>query len=165
MKLKAFLTICGIIVCSRNYAQNKIGYVSGEKIFAAMPETIIADSNLNIFQEGLVKSYTDSESFFNTEYAKFVKDSAAMSVTIRKTKYQELITKANLLASENNSMRIKIANEKQKSQQMLLTKMQGYVKEVATKNGFAHIIYDANAIVLNPADDITEEVIKKVTQK
>ncbi|MGF2413693.1 MAG: OmpH family outer membrane protein, partial [Ferruginibacter sp.] len=72
-------------------AQTKIGYVNTDDVIAAMPQTDTANKQLQEFQQSLADQYNDLEAEANEKSAKFIKDSATLSASMKEIKREEIL--------------------------------------------------------------------------
>lgn len=165
MKIRILIITISTFIFCNSKAQNKIGYVSVEKIFVALPETKKADSALAAFQEALSKTYQEQQSDLEAGFNKFIKDSATMTPQARavyRKKLEDAVTEHNDKGKEFDKM---LLEEKEKMAKPIREKIFTAIQEYAKQNGYAHILYENNALVLNAEDDITSKIVDKLKVK
>ncbi|HRI23910.1 MAG TPA: OmpH family outer membrane protein [Ferruginibacter sp.] len=164
MKRKLFflLTVCITLLFSRSHAQGKIGYVSADNVFAAMPDVLRADSALAAYQQALAESYRDQENMLNNAYAKFVNDSSKMTPAVKEAKRKSLQEQISGMSNKEQELNQVLEAEKERQLKPIREKMLKAIQDVAKENGYAHILYKEQAIVFPEQDDITEKVKKRL---
>ena len=150
-------------VCSP--AQTKIGYVSVDEIFAAMPETKKADGDLAEFQKAIQDAYAQYESELNTAMEKFVKDSAKLSPAVKEARRQDLQARISELQNKQTQFNTSLEAEKEKLLKPIREKLIATVKQAAKEMGYDHVLYKESAIVFPEAADITAAVKRKLAIK
>jgi outer membrane protein len=143
-------------------AQTKIGIISPDEVFGAMPETKKADSNLAAFQKALQETYQDQETELNTALEKFVKDSAKMTPAVKEAKRTDLQARISELQNKQQQLNQALEAEKEKQIKPIREKIFKAIQDVAKENGYAYVFYKESAIVSPEADDITDRVKKKL---
>ncbi len=164
MKQKSvfLLACCMGLLMFGVHAQGKIGYVSADIIFAAMPEVLRADSSLAAYQQALAQAYQDQQNDLNSAYDKFVKDSARMTPAVKEAKRKDLQERISSIGNREQELNSSLEAEKERQLKPIREKMMQAIKDVAKENGYAHILYKEQAIVSPEQDDITEKVKKKL---
>jgi len=164
MKRRLFflLTACIALLIGRVNAQGKIGYVSADNVFAAMPDVLKADSAVAAYQQALADSYQDQQNMLNNAYAKFVNDSAKMTPAVKEAKRRDLQEKISELSNKEQELNRSLEAEKERRLKPIREKMLKAIQDVAKENGYAHVLYKEQAIVFPEQDDITEKVKKKL---
>jgi outer membrane protein len=143
-------------------AQTKIGYVNTEAVMAAMPETQKASKELQDLQESLVKSGEDLEKQATEESAKFIKDSASYTPSMKEIKRNELIKLISRVQNYNNEIQETLKEAQQKKLAPLQEKALEAIKSAAKKNGYAYVLDVTAILVAPPADDILPLVKKEL---
>lgn len=166
---KAFTLVVLAIVLfaagNRAQAQNKIGHISLSDIILAMPEAKKADTALQQFREALVQSAQDKSAAFDDAVAKFYKDSATMTSSVKEVKRKSLQDQMQAMQGEDQ----RIQQELQKKQQEILEPIQkkalDAVTAVAKENGYSYVFVKEALLVAPPSDDIAPLVKKKLGLK
>lgn len=162
---KILLLICLIISLSYTTglnAQGKIGYVSADEVFAAMPDVLRADSSLAAFQQALAETYQQQQNELNDAYAKFVNDSSKMTPAVKEAKRRDLQDRISGLQNKEQELNKTLEAQKEKELKPIREKMLAAIKATARENGFDHILYKEQAIVFPEANDITPLVKKRL---
>jgi outer membrane protein len=160
--MKKFLFVLFTVICSNAFAQTKIGYVSVDEVFGAMPETKKADEDLAAFQKALQESYAQHEAELNAAYEKFVKDSAKLTPAVKEAKRQDLQTRISELQNKQTQLNGALEAEKEKQLKPIREKLMAAIKDVAKEMGYDHVLYKESAIVFPPTADLTNAVKKKL---
>jgi outer membrane protein len=160
--MKKVLIVLFTIVCSNAFAQTKIGYVSVDEIFAAMPETKKADESLAEYQKALQESYAQHEAELNVAYEKFVKDSTKLTPAVKEARRLDLQTRISELQNKQSQLNSNLEAEKEKQLKPIREKLMNAIKEVSKETGYDHILYKESAIVFPVAADLTIAVRKKI---
>lgn len=157
-----FFVLLFMILPASLPAQTKIGYVSVDEVFAAMPETKKADVDLAEFQKALQDSYAQYETELNTAMEKFVKDSAKLSPAVKEARRQDMQTRITELQNKQTQFNTSLEAEKEKLLKPIREKLVASIKQVAKEMGYEHVLYKESAIVFPDAADITAAVKKKL---
>jgi outer membrane protein len=160
--LTLFVIVLLLTTAYDSHAQGKIGYISTEEVFSAMPEVNKADSFLAAFQGELATNYQQQQNELNDAYAKFVKDSSTMTASMKEIKRTDLQNRITGLQTREQELNKILENEKEKQLKPIREKMLKAIKDVAKENGYVHVFYKEQAIVFPEADDITAKVKKKL---
>lgn len=163
--LTVFLVMASLVAFKPASAQQKIGVVSADEIFAAMPEVLKADSSLAAFQQALAEGYQEQQTELNEAYAKFVKDSITMSPSVKEAKRKILQGKITDLQNKEQELNKSLEAQKEKELAPIREKMLKAIKDVARENGYGYVLYKEQAIVFPDADDITAKVKAKLKIK
>ena len=88
--MKKFITlaliIAGILGLANTVQAQKIGYLSADEIIVLMPEAAKVDTQLNEYQQSLYLNAQSKQAELNDAVAKFYKDSATMSASLKEVK-------------------------------------------------------------------------------
>lgn len=167
--MKQFLFIlfisAGIFGFTTTANAQKIGYISADEIMQLMPEADSVQAQLNQYQQSLYQNAQDKRNALDAAIAKFIKDSATMSPSLKEVKRKDLQDRSAELAGENQ----KIQNEfQQKSQELvapLQKKLQTAIEAVAKENGYTYVLPTQALIVMPPANDLGPLVMKRLGLK
>jgi len=141
-------------------AQTKIGYVNTDDVIAAMPETEKANNELKDFQESLAKQYDDLEKQASEESAKFIKDSATLSPSMKEIKREEIIKLYQRIQNYNTEAQDKAKQAAQQKFAPIQQKAMEAIKAVAKKSGYAYVL-DVNSVLVGPPGDDILSLVKK----
>ena len=167
--MKQFLSI--LVICAGIFGftltanAQKIGYISADEIMQLMPEAATVQTQLDQYQQSLYQNAQDKQNALNAAIAKFIKDSATMSPSLKEVKRSDLQKQSADLAGENQ----RIQNDfEQKSQELvapLQKKLQDAIEAVAKENGYTYVLPRQALIVMPPANDLGPLVMKKLGLK
>lgn len=141
-------------------AQTKIGYVNTDEVIAAMPETDKANTELKEFQESLGNQYNDLEAEANEKSAKFIKDSATLSASMKEIKRNEIIKLYQRIQNYNTEAQETAKQEAQKKFAPIQQKAMDAINAVAKKSGYAYVL-DINSVLVGPPGDNILALVKK----
>ena len=95
-----FVVIGTLGLSNPSEAQGKIGYISADEIIVLMPEAAKVDTQLNQYQQSLYLNAQDKQAELNDAVAKFYKDSATMTASLKEVKRKDLQGKVQELSGE-----------------------------------------------------------------
>jgi outer membrane protein len=167
--MKQFLTILlisvGIFGSSVTVNAQKIGYISADEIIQLMPEAATIQAQLDQYQQSLYQNAQDKKNALDDAIAKFIKDSATMSASLKEVKRSDLQKQNQELSGEQQRIQNDFEQKRQELSIPLQKKLQGAIEEVAKENGYTYIMPREALIVMPPANDIGPLVIKKLGLK
>ncbi len=162
MKKVSTLIVAAIIMATTTLQAQKIGVVSPDEVFAAMPEVKKADSVLTQYQNAVAQNYQDQQDELNDAYTKFVKDSIKMLPAVKEVKRKELQKKINDLQGKDQEIQKDLEAKKDEILKPIREKMLKAIKDVAAETGYTYVFYKEQTIVSPDADDITDKVKAKL---
>jgi len=166
---KAFTLVLLAIVLfaagNRAQAQNKIGHISLSDIILAMPEAKKADTALQQFREALVQSAQDKSAAFDDAVAKFYKDSATMTSSVKEVKRKSLQDQMQAMQGEDQRIQQELQKKQQEMSEPIQKKALDAVTAVAKENGYSYVFVKEALLVAPPSDDIAPLVRKKLGLK
>ncbi|MBS1738718.1 MAG: OmpH family outer membrane protein [Bacteroidetes bacterium] len=147
-------------------AQQKIGYINADEIVQLMPEAATVQSQLDQYQQSLYQNAQDKQAALNEAVAKFYKDSATMSPSMKEVKRTELQKQVQDLSGEDQKIQNQFEQKRQELSIPIQKKLQAAIEDVAKENGYAYII-TREALIIVPATggDIGPLVRKKLGLK
>jgi outer membrane protein len=156
------LIVAGVLALSflGATAQTKIGYVNTEEVISIMPETAIANKELQEFQESLGKQYEDLSKEANEKSEQFVKDSATFSASMKEIKRDEIIKLIQRVNNFQQEAQERIKELGQKKFAPINQKAIEAIKAVAKKSGYAYVL-DVSSIIVGPPGDDVLPLVKK----
>jgi len=160
----AFLAII-LMAASQVNAQNKIGFISTQELISIMPEAHKADSNLQQYRGALYQNAQDKQEALETAIAKFNKDSATMSNSVKDVKRGELQKMLQDLQQEDQRIQQQLQQRQQELIGPINKKAFEAIQAVAKENGYAYIFEKEALLVAPPADDVLQLVAKKLNIK
>ena len=159
----AFLTGFSIVGLTESAsAQTKIGYINYEEVVASMPETEVANKELQDFQESLAKQGQDLEAEANDKSAQFVKDSASLTQSMKDIKRDELIKLIQRVQNYNTEAQDKVKQTAQQKFAPIQQKATDAINAVAKEKGFAYVLDQNNLIVMPPDGNLLLAVKAKL---
>lgn len=161
----ALVVVAGTLGLSTSATAQKIGYLSADEIIALMPEAARVDTQLNQFQQSLYTNAQDKQAELNDAVAKFYKDSATMTASLKEVKRKDLQTKVQELSGEEQRIQNMFEQKRQELSLPIQRKLQGAIQEVAKESGYAYVFPKEALLVMPPADDISPLVRKKLGLK
>ena len=150
---------------NRAQAQNKIGHISLSDIILAMPEAKKADTALQQFREALVQSAQDKSAAFDDAVAKFYKDSATMTSSVKEVKRKSLQDQMQAMQGEDQRIQQELQKKQQEMSEPIQKKALDAVTAVAKENGYSYVFVKEALLVAPPSDDIAPLVRKKLGLK
>jgi len=150
---------------NRAQAQNKIGHISLSDIILAMPEAKKADTALQQFREALVQSAQDKSAAFDDAVAKFYKDSATMTSSVKEVKRKSLQDQMQAMQGEDQRIQNELQKKQQEMSEPIQKKALDAVTAVAKENGYSYVFVKEALLVAPPSDDIAPLVRKKLGLK
>lgn len=167
--MKQFLTILlistGIFGFTSTANAQKIGYISADEIIQLMPEAATVQKELDQYQQSLYQNAQDKQNALNEAVAKFIKDSATMSASLKEVKRTDLQKQNQELAGEQQRIQNDFEQKRQELSIPIQKKLQAAIEEVAKENGYTYIMPREALIVMPPTNDIGPLVIKKLGLK
>ncbi len=161
--LAAFITGVSIVGLSGSAtAQAKIGYINYEEVVASMPETEVANKQLQDFQESLAKQGQDLEAEANDKSNQFIKDSASLSQSMKDIKRDELVKLIQRVQNYNSEAQEKVKQTAQQKFAPIQQKATDAIKEVAKEKGYAFVLDQTNLIVMPPEGNLLQAVKAKL---
>jgi outer membrane protein len=167
--MKQFLTIllisAGIFGFSTTTNAQKIGYISADEIIQLMPEAATVQQQLDQYQQSLYQNAQDKQNALNEAVAKFIKDSATMSPSLKEVKRSDLQKQSQELAGEQQKIQNDFEQKRQELSAPIQKKLQAAIEAVAKENGYTYVMPREALIVMPPANDLGPLVIKKLGLK
>jgi outer membrane protein len=165
--MKQFVTLAlvfslGLLGLSNTSSAQKIGYISADEIIVMMPEAARVDTQLNQFQQSLYQNAQDKQAELNEAVAKFYKDSATMSASLKEVKRKDLQGKVQELSGEEQRIQNLFEQKRQELSLPIQRKLQDAIQEVAKENGYTYVFPREALLVMPPADDLSSLVRKKL---
>lgn len=139
-------------------AQNKVCFINSAAVYAVFPDTKKAQDDIENYRLTLEKEYNSLETTLNTNYEKFVADSAKLSPAIKEARRKYLESEIAIFQAkrpENENLLQQKTNELNAE---LTQKVSAATKKVAIANGYNHILGVDAAIIYPKEDEITDKV-------
>src|SRR5690606_35230689 len=167
--MKQFLTIlfisAGIFGFTNAANAQKIGYISADEIIQLMPEAAKVQADLDDYQQSLYQNAQEKNQAFEEAVAKFVKDSATMTASLKEVKRNELQRQSQELSGEQQKIQNQFEQKRMELSMPIQKKLKTAIEDVAKENGYTYILPKEALIVMPPANDIGALVMKKLGLK
>ena len=150
---------------NRAQAQNKIGHIGLSDIILAMPEAKKADTALQQFREALYQSAQDKQGAFEESVAKFYKDSASYTASVKEVKRKSLQDQMTAMQGEDQRIQQELQKKQEEYSAPIQKKALDAVQAVAKENGYAYVFVKEALLVSPPSDDLAPLVKKKLGLK
>jgi outer membrane protein len=169
-KMKHFFSIillsAGILSFSTvANAQQKIGYINADEIVQLMPEAAAVQTQLDQYQQSLYQNAQDKQTTLNEAVAKFYKDSATMSPSMKEVKRTELQKQYQDMSGEDQKIQNQFEQKRAELSIPIQKKLQAAIDDVAKENGYTYIIAREALIIVPSTGDIGPLVRKKLGLK
>ena len=146
-------------------AQQKIGYINADEVVQLMPEAAAVQTQLDDYQKSLYQLAQEKQTSLNEAVAKFYKDSATMSPSMKEVKRTELQKQVQDLNGEDQKIQNQFEQKRQELSIPIQKKLQAAIDDVAKENGYAYIITREALIIVPSSGDIGPLVRKKLGLK
>lgn len=167
--MKQFLTIlfisAGIFGFSNAVNAQKIGFISADEIIQLMPEAATVQTELDQYQKSLYQNAQDKQTELNEAVAKFYKDSATMSPSLKEVKRTDLQKQYQDIAGVDQKIQNQFEQKRQELSLPIQKKLQTAIEDVAKENGYTYVLPREALIVMPPTSDIGPLVRKKLGLK
>lgn len=142
MKNVLKLTLAVLLVMSSTslFAQ-KFGRINSQEIFAAMPETKEAETQLQAVAQELGAQIETIQVEFNTKYQDYQKNEATMSDSVKQLKNKELVDLDTRIREFQQMAQQEIQKKQMELYQPIQEKAIAAINEVAKEGGYI-FIYD-----------------------
>lgn len=159
------LIITGILGSANTTFAQKIGYLSADEIIVLMPEAAKVDTQLNEYQQSLYQNAQSKQAELNDAVAKFYRDSATMTASLKEVKRKDLQTQVQDMSGEEQKIQNLFEQKRQELSLPIQKRLQAAIQEVAKENGYSYVFPKEALLVMPPADDISSLVKKKLGVK
>ncbi|MGF2413182.1 MAG: OmpH family outer membrane protein, partial [Ferruginibacter sp.] len=112
------------------------------------------------FQQSLADQYNDLEAEANEKSAKFIKDSATLSESMKLIKREEILKLYQRIQNYNTEAQEKAKQAAQQKFAPIQQKAMEAIKAVAKKNGYSYVL-DINSVLVGPPGDDILALVKK----
>jgi outer membrane protein len=150
---------------NRVLAQNKIGHIALNEVIAAMPEAKKADTILQQFRDALYQAAQDKQAAFEEAVAKFYKDSAAMTPSVKEVKRKTLQDQMTAMQGEDQRIQQELQRKQEEVSTPIQKKALDAVTAVAKEAGYGYVLVKEALLVAPPSDDLLPLVKKKLGLK
>ena len=144
------------------FSQSKIGYISTEELIGVMPETEVANTQLQDYQGSLQSQGNDYLKELSEKDSIFQRDSSKYSSTTKDLKRNDLIALYQKVQGWNQTMQQLVQERSQKLIVPIRNKAYETIKTVAKESGYTYVLEAQAVLVGPPGDDILPLVKKKL---
>ena len=155
MKKVLKLTLAVLLVMSSTslYAQ-KFGRINSQEIFANMPETKEADTQLQAFAQELGAQIETLQVELNTKYQEYQKNEATMNESLKQLKNKELMDLDNRIREYQQFAQQEMMKKQEELLAPIREKATNAINEVAKEGGYV-FVYDIVAGAMVYIDEAT----------
>ena len=167
MKNLLKLTLAVVMVmCSTSLFAQKFGRINSQEIFASMPETKSAETELQAYAQELSAQIETLQVEFNTKYQEYQKNEATWNESIKQLKNKELVDIDNRIREFQQMAQQDMMKKQEELLAPIRDKATNAINEVAKAGGYI-AIFDETAGSLAYIDeaavvDIAPEVCAKL---
>lgn len=148
------------------HADVKLGFVDIQRALAETDEGKAAKKQLQSMMENKQKEIDSEQDALRKEKDLLEKQSSAMSEQTRNQKAQEFQAKVMQLAQKFEKEKQAMQLQQQQALNGILEKMEGVVKDIATREGITMVFDKSSGLVYAPASlDLTNELIRNYNSK
>lgn len=150
-------------------AQTKIGYTNLELVLAYMPESKVANQELQVFEKKLAEKLEIKRSYLASKYEEYqlkAQKNQFTSEAAKTAEEQDLNKLQEELRTAANDAEQQVQGKRGELYQPILEKLQKAIEEVAKANGYTYILNigggsGVSNILYGPEEDnITERLFK-----
>ena len=146
-------------------AQQKIGYINADEVVQLMPEALAVQTQLDQYQQSLYQNAQDKKATLDEAVAKFYKDSATMSPSMKEVKRTELQKQFQDFSGEDQKIQNMFEQKRQELSLPIQKKLQAAIEDVAKENGYTYVVTREALIIVPPTGDLGPLVRKKLGLK
>jgi outer membrane protein len=154
MKKLFVVIVLSVGMISASHAQQKIGYINTEELMGSMPETKVADAELQELQASLEQQGLDLQKELQEKDSAFVADSSKMNETTKLLKRNTLIELYQKVSGWQTYMQGVLQKASQEKVSPIRQKALDAIKTVAKTTGYTYIFEISSVIVGPPGDDV-----------
>ena len=167
--MKKFVTLgligMGLFGLSATSQAQKIGYISADEVIALMPEASKVDTQLNEYQQALYQQAQIKKDEFDQKVAKFYRDSATLSSSLKEVQRTELQKEVQELSGAEQKIQQQFDAKRQELSLPIQRKLQAAIQEVAKENGYTYVFPREALLVMPSSDDLGSLVKRKLGVK
>lgn len=155
MKKVLKLTLAVLLVMSSTslFAQ-KFGRINSQEIFATMPETKEADTQLQAYAQELSAQIETLQVEFNTKYQDYQKNEATMNESVKQLKNKELMDIDNRIREYQQIAQQEMLKKQEELLAPIREKITSTINEIAKAGGYT-FVYDTTAGAMVYIDEAT----------
>jgi outer membrane protein len=160
MKRIILIALFAVVTAGASAQTVKIGYVNSLEILSLMPETKVADAELQKMARELEAQYRE----YIMEYQKLanqIQSNTELTDVAREAKMQDLGNLEQRITEYESTSQEKISAKRNELYEPILAKATETVQTVAEENGYTHILDSSTgAIIHAPEGDNILELVK-----
>lgn len=142
MKNVLKLTLAVVMVmCSTSLFAQKFGRINSQEIFASMPETKTAETELQAYAQELSAQIETLQVEFNTKYQEYQKNEATWNESIKQLKNKELVDIDNRIREFQQMAQQDMMKKQEELLAPIRDKATNAINEVAKAGGYI-FVYD-----------------------
>jgi outer membrane protein len=142
MKKVLKLTLAVVMVmCSTSLFAQKFGRINSQEIFASMPETKTAETELQAYAQELSAQIETLQVEFNTKYQEYQKNEATWNESIKQLKNKELVDIDNRIREFQQVAQQDMMKKQEELLAPIRDKATNAINEVAKAGGYI-FVYD-----------------------
>ncbi len=158
--------LVGMMMSFSAQAQQKIGHINADELLQAMPETKVAQQQLEAYGKQLEKDLGEMEMELDAKYKKYLQDEAVLTQLAKETKQKELQQLQARIQEYGQQAQQDLQNKQVELLTPIIEKATNAVQEVAKEKGYTYILdsSQSKAVVIFQTDahDIMALVKKKL---
>ncbi len=148
-------------------AQQKIGHVDIQYVLTSLPEYKEVESQLKTLESQLTKQSQAKESEFQQKLQEYQQSQATMAEVVKQDKERELQNLQQSYGEFQQTAQVSLQNKTTELLNPLYTKIGTAIDEVATENGYSHIlnvgVAQLDIVIYGNKDyDVSELVLTKL---
>lgn len=152
--MKKFLFAAAFVLSFIGASAQKQGYINVNDVIAVMPETAVAENELNQFQEALAQQSRDLMTELNNKDSIFKLDSLKYSPSMKELKRKDMIAIYQKYATLQQSGQAQIRDKQNALLAPIQDKAVAAIKAVATDNKYSYVFDSQTLIIAPPGDDL-----------
>lgn len=152
MKKLLFATAL-VLGFSGAFAQ-KQGYINVNDVISVMPETAVADNEINAFQEGLTLQGNAMLKQLNDLDSVFTADSLKYSPSLKEIKRKDMVSLYQKFTALQQSAKQQVQQKQNQLLEPIQTKAVDAIKAVATENKYTYVFDTQSLIIAPPGDNL-----------
>lgn len=147
-----------------------VAYVNTDSLLAKYQYAIDMEKDLLAYKEQQERYFQQQVTSFQNDYQDYLKNGASMTLTQQQTKEDELKKRSERISTLEQELMGKVAERQLEENTKLLNAIFAFVREYNAANQQFDIILrktfnDSPSLYLNPAMDITDEIINGLNEE
>ncbi len=160
------LLILSVVTLGSLQAQSKYGHLNYGNLLASLPETEVADKELEAFRAQLVKKGETMAQAFQEDYGKFVNEvqSGSLSPIQQQQRQAQLQEEQQKIVAYEQQIRQQVQAKREEVLSPILEKVEQAIQEVGKENGYM-MIFDTSTFNAILFAEESEDVMGMVKAK